>query len=56
MVEILRDSVVPGAAKHLSVFLWCAVPAEPGQDEFLHSQKHPGSSCSTQAADGVQGS
>lgn len=34
----------------------CAVSAQPGQDEFLNTQKHPGSSRTTQTADGVQSS
>lgn len=32
----------------------CAVPAQQGQDEFLYTQKHSGTSCSTQTANGVQ--
>lgn len=42
---------------YLTVFCvspW-AVPVEPGQDEFLNTQKHPGSSRSSQTANGVQG-
>lgn len=37
------------------VYLCCAVSDEQGQDEFIYTQKHPGSPCSTQTADGVQG-
>lgn len=36
------------------LFPLCAVPAQQGQDEFLYTQKHSGTSCSTQTANGVQ--
>lgn len=32
------------------------VPAQPGQDELQHSQKYPGSPCTSEATDGVQSS
>jgi len=53
MVNML---VVVAGVLNMFVCLCCAVPAKPGQDEFINTQEHPGSSCSAETADGVQGS
>lgn len=37
------------------VALSSLVPAQPGQDELFHPEEHPGSVCSPEVTDGVQG-
>lgn len=41
---------------HLKLRVVSVVPAQPRQDELLHTEKHPGSFCTTKTADGIQGS